>query len=117
MKAVAGAEYQAMAHTAFLLVWLKTFLTELGCDVKLPMQRLQIQAATHIATNSVFHERTKHIEVDCHFVREKVATKVISTPYVKSEDQLADMFTKSLGRQRLQERLSKLGMIDIYAPA
>lgn len=52
-----------------------------------------------------------------HFVREKVVSKEIFTPYVKTEDQLADMFTKSLGRDRIQSILSKLGMIYSKAPA
>lgn len=50
-------------------------------------------------------------------MRDKVTTKEICTPYVKSEDPLADMFTKALGKNRLKELLGKLGMIDIYAPA
>lgn len=52
-----------------------------------------------------------------HFVREKIAMKEISTPYVKSEDQLADIFTKALGRDHMRHIASKLGMIYIYAEA
>ena len=54
------------------------------------------QAALHIASNLVFHERTKHFEIDCHFIREKLVEGVIVTEFVNSNDQLADVFIKSL---------------------
>lgn len=68
-----------------------------------------------IANNPIFHERTKHIKADNHFIKEIVMSKKVVTPYIKSKDQLGDVFTKALGRNIFFVMYSKLGLSDIYA--
>ena len=107
-----------MAHTACELMWIKNLMTELGFQVKkLMVMFCDNQAATYIASNPMFHEHTKHIEVDCHFIREVVLKGEVVTAYVMSENQLSDVFTKAVSRDLFVRFCSKLGMTNIYAPA
>jgi hypothetical protein len=65
-------------------------------------------SATFLAVNPVFHARMKHIELDYHFIWEKLAVKQLSVKFICSADQIADVFTKSLSRSRFQSLRSKL---------
>ncbi|KAL6329152.1 hypothetical protein AAG906_011606 [Vitis piasezkii] len=112
------AEYRVMALATCELIWLRQLFQELRFgkeeQIKLVCDN---QAAIHIASNPIFHEMTKHIEVDCHFIREKIASGCVATSFVNSNDQLADIFTKSLRGPRIKYICNKLGAYDMYAPA
>lgn len=86
------AEYKAMEHTVCELMWIQKLLQELGISFE---KHIAIycnnQVAIHIANNPIFHQRTKHIEMDYHFMSKKAIT-----PYIKSKDQLCNVFTKGL---------------------
>jgi hypothetical protein len=116
-RSSAEAEYRSMATTTCELKWLKGILSNLGVVHDEPMIiHCDSQAAIHIAKNPVFHERTKHIEVDCHFVRNEVLKNNIRPIYVSTTTQLADIFTKSLVRTQFEFLLGKLGIRNLHAP-
>ena len=74
-------------------------------------------SAINIAHNPVQLDQTKHIEIDRHFIKEKLESLLICTPYVSTHGQLADVLTKGLGGSVFQSIVSKLGMENTYSPA
>lgn len=69
-----------------------------------------------IAHNPVQHDQTKHVEIDRHFIKEQLEAKIIEVPHVRSEDQLADILTKTVSSKVFYRFLDKLGMQNIYVP-
>lgn len=110
-RSSAEAEYRAMALTICEIMWLKQLLKDLGLTNTLPTTLYcDNNAALSIALNPVHHERMKHIEIDNHFIREKVHDKTIQPQYIPSHSQLADIFTKVLPTSQHTKLLSKLGV-------
>ena len=74
-----------MTQSVCEIMWLHQLLMEVGIKTMVPAKLwCDNQAALHIASNLVFYERTKHIEIDCHFVHEKIQLGLISIGYVKT---------------------------------
>jgi hypothetical protein len=93
------AEYKSLANKMTELMWLQILLKELKISHP-PVARLWCDnlGATYLSANPVFHARMKHIEVDFHFVIERVARKLLDIRSISTKDQLADEFTKPLGK-------------------
>ncbi|CAL8119877.1 unnamed protein product [Prunus armeniaca] len=113
----AKAEYCKMAQGVCELLWLRRLLGDLGFEPQKPMDLYcDNKAATVIAHNPVQHDHTKHVEVDRHFIKEKLDTKIISFQFISSEYQLADVLIKAVSTIVFLNLLDKLGMRDIFAP-
>ncbi|XP_019241434.1 PREDICTED: uncharacterized protein LOC109221403 [Nicotiana attenuata] len=109
----AEVEYRSMRRVVAELTWLVRLLDDLSVSPSLPVPLFSdSQAAIHIAKNPVFHERTKHVELDCHFVRQQFQAGLISLSFVPTHSQLADLFTKPLPGPQHRSILGKLGVLS-----
>lgn len=103
------AEYMTLSFASSELQWLITLLEVLRVNcTKLPTLYCDNQSAKHIATNLVFHERTKHLKIDCHFVRERIQKVVFKLLPIPTKTQLTYIFTKPLSPKTYQYFISKL---------
>ncbi|XP_073280660.1 secreted RxLR effector protein 161-like [Primulina huaijiensis] len=111
-KSSTEAEYRAMASTTYEIVWLRWLLADFGILLRHPTPLYcDNQSAIQIARNSVFHERTKHIEIDCHVTRHHLQLGTITLHFVPSPLQIADMFTKAHSASRFRFLSEKLAML------
>jgi histone deacetylase 1/2 len=91
------AEYKSLANATAELIWVQALLGELGIRLtQKPCLWCDNLGATYLTANPIFHARIKHIEIDFHFVRERVAAKKLAIKFVSSKDQIANGFTKAL---------------------
>jgi histone deacetylase 1/2 len=106
------AEYKALANATAEIMWIQKLLAELKIQHS-KVARLWCDniGATYLSQNPVFHARTKHIEIDFHFVRERVAQKLLDICFINSGDQVADGFTKPINNAKMKEFRFNLNLV------
>jgi histone deacetylase 1/2 len=107
------AEYKSLANATAEVMWIQKLLDELG--IPHPMAAClwcDNIGAKYLSANPVFHARTKHIEIDFHFVRERVAAKLLDIRFISTTDQIADGFTKPLAERKLVMFRDNLNLAD-----
>lgn len=106
------AEYKSLANATAEMIWVQKLLSELRIPhASTTLLWCDNLGATYLSANPVFHARTKHIEIDYHFVRERVASKLLDVRFVSSSDQVADGFTKALPRAKLLDFRNNLNLV------
>ncbi|CAA7032723.1 unnamed protein product [Microthlaspi erraticum] len=114
----AESEYRAMEIAVREISWLVKLLNEFQVFQPHPVAFCcDSTAAIHIANNSVFHERTKHVENDNHIVRDRIESGLIKTLHVTTDVQLADVFTKPLYPAHFHSLIGKMSLLSIYSPS
>ncbi|XP_033147559.1 uncharacterized mitochondrial protein AtMg00810 [Brassica rapa] len=106
------AEYRSLSETATELHWIGSVMRELGIPMQTtPELYCDNLSSVHLTTNPSFHKRSKHFELDYHYVRERVALKALVVRHIPAQQQLADIFTKSLSAGAFQNLRAKLGVV------
>jgi hypothetical protein len=106
------SEYRTLVTTAAELFWLQSMLHDLGVFLSSPPTLCCDNiGATYLSANSTFHARTKHIKIDFHFVRDKVASKTLAVRFISSKDNLADILTKSTASPYFALMHTKLNVV------
>jgi hypothetical protein len=111
------AEYRTLASLTCELQWLQYLFNDFQVSFSQPASvYCDNKSAIYLAHNPTLHERSKHIELDCHIIREKLQSKLILLLSVPSKSQLADVFTKPLHSPAFSSMVSKLGLCSIHHP-
>ena len=106
-------KYRALADTTSELLWLRWLLKDLGVSTSSATSLYcDNQSAIHIAYNDVFHEQTKHIEINCHFIHYHLVHGALKLILVSSKDQFTDIFTKSHPQGRLRTLVGNLKLVS-----
>lgn len=117
-RSSAKAKFKAIAHGICEVLWIKQLLEEHKVSSPLPMKVFcDNKVVIVIAHNLVPHDRTKHVEIDKHFIKEKLENGLIVMPYIPTVKQVANILTKRLPKKQFDDLVSKLAMNDIFKPA
>ena len=98
------------------LLWIKKLLTELGLAQRVMPLYVDNKAAIDMSHNPMQHDRTKHIGVSRHFIKQNIESKLVQIIFVRSKNQLADILTKGVTGTMFNSILGKLSMTDLYMP-
>ncbi|GAB2302035.1 hypothetical protein Dimus_038790 [Dionaea muscipula] len=106
------AEFIAATEASKELLWMKRFFTELGIEQEKFVLHCDSQSAIHLAKNSSFHCRSKHIDVRYHWIRDVVADNEVELEKVHTDDNSADMLTKVLTPAKFSKCCGSAGLVD-----
>lgn len=116
-RSTAEAEFRALADASCEIEWVIRIMADLLLPISMPAHLYGDNTASlYIANNSVYHERTKHVELDCYTIRERIDAGMIKTMHVRTHNQLADVLTKALYPALFRDLISKMGVLDLYTP-
>jgi histone deacetylase 1/2 len=108
------AEYKSVANATAEMIWVQSLLAELGVKLtQRPCLWCDNLGATYLSANPVFHARAKHIEIDFHFVRERVLRRQLEIRFISSKDQVADGFTKPLPSRAFEDFKHNLNLTKL----
>lgn len=107
------AEFRGIVKGVTEVLWLQKLLKDIGVRIELPTPLMcDNKASISISENHVQHDRTKHVEIDRHFIKEKLEGGIIELSFVRSEDQLADILTKAVNGRTFEVVLCKQNVVD-----
>lgn len=114
-RSSAEVEFRSMTSITSKIVWLNVLFGELNIELKRHVSMMcDKKEAIQIGVNPIFHECTKHIDIDCHFIREKIKAGLLKTILINTKEQIADVLTKGLGKKQHDHILCKLGVNNIF---
>ena len=117
-RSSAEAEFRVVAHGICEIMWIRRLLEELKMTGSSPMKLYCDNKATiSVAHNPILHDCTKHVEVDKHFIKEKIDNGLVCMTYIPTEEQVVDVFTKGLHKRQFDFLVGKLALEDIFKPA